>query len=151
MMMQMSLQIGVNCGYCHNSRAWADWSQSSPYRWVGYYSLNMMRDLNRTYLLPFAQIIPQQRELIHETKVPVIPGFQAGQQSGNALLTCETCHYRLPKPLNGANMVKDYPGLVGKEPDAKDSDPNIAITRASLAQMQKPDLAARELEVGAGN
>ena len=150
-MMQMSLQIGVNCGYCHNSRAWADWSQSSPYRWVGYYSLNMMRDLNRTYLLPFAQIIPQQRELIHETKVPVIPGFQAGQQSGNALLTCETCHYRLTKPLNGVNMVKDYPGLVGHEPDAKDSDPNIAITRASLAQMQKPDLAARELEVGAGN
>ena len=151
MMMQMSLQIGVNCGYCHNSRAWADWSQSSPYRWVGYYSLNMMRDLNRTYLLPFAQIIPQQRELLHETKVPVIPGFQTGQQSGNALLTCETCHYRLTKPLNGVNMVKDYPGLVGTEPDAKDSDPNIAITRASLAQMQKPDLAARELEVGAGN
>ena len=151
MMMQMSLQIGVNCGYCHNSRAWASWSQSSPYRWVGYYSLNMMRDLNRTYLLPFAQIIPQQSELIHETKVPVIPGFQAGQQAGNALLTCETCHYRLPKPLNGVNMVKDYPGLVGTQPDAKDSDPYIAITRASLAQMQKPDLAARELEVGAGN
>ena len=151
MMMQMSLQIGVNCGFCHNSRAWADWSQSSPYRWVGYYSLNMMRDLNRTYLLPFAQIIPQQRELIHQTKVPAMPAWQVGQQAGNALLTCETCHYRLVKPLNGVNMLKDYPGLVGTEPDAKDADPYTAITRASLAQMQKPDLAAKELEVGAGN
>jgi photosynthetic reaction center cytochrome c subunit len=35
-MMQMSDGIGVNCGYCHNSRALADWSQSTPNRWVGY-------------------------------------------------------------------------------------------------------------------
>ncbi len=151
MMMQMSLQIGVNCGFCHNSRAFADWSQSSPYRWVGYYALNMIRDLNRTYMLPFAQIIPQQSELIKQTAIPVIPAYQGGQQSGNALLTCETCHYRLVKPLEGANMLKDYPGLVGREPDAKDSDPNTAITRASLAQMQKPDLGSHDLDVGAGN
>ncbi len=149
MMMQMSLQIGVNCGFCHNSRAFADWSQSSPYRWVGYYSLNMMRDLNRTYLLPFAQILPQQRELVRRNPLPVIPAFQTGPQSGSALLTCETCHYRLVKPLNGVNMLKDYPGLTGKQPDAKDSDPDTAITRASLQQMQKPSLGALDNEVGA--
>ncbi len=124
MMMQMSLQIGVNCGYCHNSRALEDWSQSTPMRWTGYYALRFIRDLNRNYLLPLAQVIPQQRTLVHPTAMPVIPDHQRGQQPGNALLTCGTCHYRLQQPLNGANMVKDYPGLVGTDPKAKDADPD---------------------------
>ena len=149
MMMQMSLQVGVNCGYCHNSRALADWSQSTPERWVAYYALRFIRDLNRNYLLPLAAVIPQQRVLAHQTAMPVIPDYQKGQQPGNALLTCGTCHQRLPKPLNGANMVKDYPGLTGTEPPAKDADPNVGLTRAALAQMQKPDLAATEKQRGA--
>ena len=124
MMMQMSLQIGVNCGYCHASRAFQDWNQSTPMRWVGYYSLRLIRDLNRNYLLPLAQVIPQQRELVHPTPVPVIPANERGQQPGNALLTCETCHYRLPNPMNGVNMVRDYPGLVGHDGPAKDDDPS---------------------------
>ena len=85
---------------------------------VGY--LRFLRDLNRNYLLPLAQVIPQQRTLVHPTAMPVIPDHQRGQQPGNALLTCGTCHYRLPQPLNGANMVKDYPGLVGTDPKAKE-------------------------------
>ena len=149
MMMQMSLQIGVNCGFCHNSRALQDWSQSTPERWVGYYALRMIRDLNRTYLLPLAQVIPQQRVLAHPTALPVIPDYESGQQPGNALLTCETCHYRLPKPLGGATMVKDYPGLTGTAPESKDADPNGALTHAALKDLQKPDLAAREAETGA--
>ncbi len=145
MMMEMSLQIGVNCGYCHNSRAFEDWSQSSPMRWTGYYSLRLIRDLNRNYLLPFAQLIPQQRTLVHPTKGPVIPAYQSGQQPGNALLTCETCHYRLPKPLNGANMVKDYPGLVGSSPPALEDDPsgssaaNEALVNAADTHPADPD------------
>lgn len=149
MMMQMSLQIGVNCGYCHNSRALADWSQSTPQRWVAYYSIRMIRDLNRNYLLPLALVIPQQRVLAHPTAMPVIPDYQKGQQPGNALLTCETCHYRLPKPLNGVDMLKDYHGLTGTAAQAKDADPNIALTRAALQELQKPDLAARAAETGA--
>lgn len=149
MMMQMSLQIGVNCGFCHNSRALQDWNQSTPERWVGFYAIRMIRDLNRTYLLPLAQLIPQQRVLAHPTAMPVIPDYQKGQQPGNALLTCETCHYRLPQPLNGAKMVKDYPGLTGMAPDAKDADPNGALTHAALKDLQKPDLAADEVHTGA--
>lgn len=124
MMMQMSLEIGVNCGYCHNSRAFEDWKQSSPMRWSGYYALRFLRDLNRNYLLPLAQVIPQQRTLVHPTAMPAIPDHQRGQQPGNALLTCGTCHYRLTQPLNGVNMVKDYPGLVGHSPKAPESDPH---------------------------
>ena len=71
--------------------------------------------------------------------MPVIPDTQMGQQPGNALLTCSTCHYRLPQPLNGANMVKDYPGLVGTSPKAKDADPegssaiDHALVEAAIA------------------
>ncbi len=155
MMMQMSLQIGVNCGYCHASRAFQDWNQSTPMRWVGYYSLRLIRDLNRNYLLPLAQVIPQQRELVHPTPVPVVPAYEKGQQPGNALLTCETCHYRLPNPMNGVNMVKDYPGLVGHDGPAKDDDPsgssaaNEARMQAALARIGPGDPDPNGKPVGA--
>ena len=155
MMMQMSLQIGVNCGYCHNSRAFEDWSQSSPMRWTGYYALRLIRDLNRNYLLPLAQMIPQQRTLVHPTPVPVIPADEKGQQPGNALLTCETCHYRLPNPMNGVNMLKDYPGLVGTSAPAKEDDPsgssaaNEARIGAALARLGPGDPDPNGKPVGA--
>ena len=155
MMMQMSLQIGVNCGYCHASRAFQDWNQSTPMRWVGYYSLRLIRDLNRNYLLPLAQVIPQQRELVHPTPVPVIPANERGQQPGNALLTCETCHYRLTNPMNGVNMVKDYPGLVSHDGPAKDDDPSGSSAeaekrmQAALAQLGPGDPDPNGKPIGA--
>ena len=145
MMMEMSLQIGVNCGYCHNSRALDDWSQSTPMRWTGFYALRLIRDLNKNYLLPLAQLIPQQRTLVHPTPMPVIPATERGQQPGNALLTCETCHYRLQKPMNGVNMVKDYPGLVGTSPASPEDDPsgasatNEALMRSAMTHPADPD------------
>ena len=111
MMMQMSDGIGVNCGYCHNSRAFEDWSQSTPYRWNAWYALRLLRDLNQKYLLPLAQLIPQSRELTTETALPVMPMHERGPQHGNGFVNCATCHQGVTKPLNGANMVKDYPGL----------------------------------------
>ncbi len=111
MMMQMSDGMGVNCGYCHQSRAFQDWSQSSPYRWNGWYAIRMVRDLNRHFLLPIAAILPQSRTLEHETSIPVIPVRMKGPQTGEGLVVCATCHFGLPQPMNGANMVKDYPGL----------------------------------------
>ena len=111
MMMQLSDGIGVNCGYCHQSRAFQDWSQSSPYRWNAWYAIRMVRDLNRNFLLPIATILPQSRTLVHENQIPVIPERMKGPQTGEGLVVCATCHFGVPKPLNGANMVKDYPGL----------------------------------------
>ena len=71
MMMQYSLSIGVNCNYCHlNTSVFEDWKQSTPMRWTGYYALRFIRDLNRNYLLPLAQIIPQQRSLVHPPPCP---------------------------------------------------------------------------------
>ena len=138
-MMQMSLQIGVNCGFCHNSRALDDWSQSTPERWVGFYALRMIRDLNRTYLLPLADLIPQQKKLTTETAVPAIPEHQLGQQPGNALLTCGTCHHGLPRPLQGANLGSSYPELTGAQPESQESDPaTLTAVRAALKANPRP-------------
>ena len=111
MMMQMSDGIGVNCTYCHNSRAFSDWSQSTPARWTGYDAIRLMRDLNRNFLLQLAGIVPQTRARVHETDLPVLPAAEAGTQVGNGLAVCATCHYGEPRPLNGAAMLRDYPGL----------------------------------------
>jgi photosynthetic reaction center cytochrome c subunit len=113
MMMQMSDGIGVNCGYCHNSRVFQSWRQSTPYRWVGYDGILLTRDLNRNYLLRLASLIPQSRSLVHETHLPVLPARDSGPQLGNGLVVCATCHLAAPKPLGGVNMVQAYPGLTG--------------------------------------
>ena len=37
LMMHFSTALGVNCTYCHNSRQFADWSQSTPQRVTAWY------------------------------------------------------------------------------------------------------------------
>ena len=111
MMMQMSDSIGANCGYCHNSRNWADWAQSSPYRWIGYDALRLVREINNDFMLHLATVIPQTRTLIGETTIPAMPERMRSAQTGNGFITCGVCHQGVTKPLNGANMVNDYPGL----------------------------------------
>ncbi len=111
MMMQMSDGIGANCGLCHNSRNFQSWAESTPYRWVGYSGLQLVRDLNRNYLRQIADLVPQTRLLTTETRLPVLPPSESGLQTGNGLVVCATCHYGVTKPLHGVNMVRDYPGL----------------------------------------
>ena len=85
----------------------------------------------------------------------MIPANERGQQPGNALLTCETCHYRLTNPMNGVNMVKDYPGLVGHDGPAKDDDPSGSSAeaekrmQAALAQLGPGDPDPNGKPIGA--
>ncbi len=132
MMMQYSDSIGVNCGYCHASRNWADWSQSSPYRWIGYDALRLVREVNNDFMLPIAKLIPQTRTLIGETTIPAMPVRMRGPQTGNGLVTCGTCHQGITKPLNGANMVNDYPGLGPLNPPGPIHGPDNIPRPASL-------------------
>ena len=113
MMMQMSDGMGVNCGFCHNSRAFWDWSQSTPQRWTAYYAIQQIRDLNNNFLLKLADAIPMKRIRVHETTLPVLPAVEAGIQDGNGLAVCATCHYSQPKPMGGADVISTYPSLVG--------------------------------------
>ena len=113
MMMQMSDGMGVNCGFCHNSRAFSEWAESTPQRWTAYYAIQQIRDLNNRFLLKLADAIPMKRILVHETSLPVLPAVETGVQDGNGLAVCATCHYSQPKPMGGADVISTYPSLVG--------------------------------------
>jgi photosynthetic reaction center cytochrome c subunit len=98
LMINMSNSLGVNCTFCHNSRAWATWQDAPPTRLGALYGLRMIRYLNEGYVAPLSSVLPPSRLGPHGD------GPKAG---------CATCHNGLHKPLAGAKMAKDYPGLWG--------------------------------------
>ena len=61
LMMNFSQSLGVNCTYCHNSRAFTDWDQSTPQRATAWYGIRMVRDLNNNYLDPLHATFPPAR------------------------------------------------------------------------------------------
>jgi photosynthetic reaction center cytochrome c subunit len=115
-MMQMSDGIGVNCGYCHNSRAFFDWRQSTPARWVGYSGITLTRDINRNYLLKLMGTLPQSRAVVGDTRTMSLPARDRWPQDGNGLADCATCHHGAPKPSAGAGLLAQVPALAGPGP-----------------------------------
>lgn len=95
-MMHMSQSLGVNCTYCHNSRAFSDWSQSTPQRATAWYGLRIVRDVNNGYITPLTDVFPDYRK---------------GSLGDVAKVGCSTCHQGVNKPLNGAQMLADHPEL----------------------------------------
>lgn len=100
-MMHLSQGLGVNCTYCHNSRSFVAWDQSTPQRSTAWYGIRMTRALNNQFLEPLRSEFPANR---------------LGPMGDVLKANCATCHEGVAKPLNGANMVKDYPILVGPAP-----------------------------------
>jgi photosynthetic reaction center cytochrome c subunit len=98
LMMYMSNSLGVNCTYCHNTRALARWEESTPQRATAWYGIRMVRDLNNNYLTPIA---------------PLLPAYRLSAEGDGPKVGCETCHKGWFKPLNGVTMLKDYPELAG--------------------------------------
>jgi photosynthetic reaction center cytochrome c subunit len=96
LMMHMSKSLGVNCTYCHNSRAFLAWDQSVPARAPAFHGIRLVRDLNRNYVTPL---------------LPLYLPARLGPQGDAPKLNCATCHRGQPKPLGGAPMLKDYPEL----------------------------------------
>ena len=96
LMMHMATGLGVNCTYCHNTRAFADWSQSPPQRVTAWYGIRMVRDINNQYLDPLASVFPAARK---------------GPLGDVAKANCTTCHQGVYKPLFGVSMAKDFPEL----------------------------------------
>jgi photosynthetic reaction center cytochrome c subunit len=96
LMMHISKALGVNCTFCHNSRSFAQWDQSTPQRATAWYGIRMVRDLNNAYLSPLVSTFPAER---------------LGPLGDTAKVNCATCHQGAYKPLLGASMLKDYPEL----------------------------------------
>jgi photosynthetic reaction center cytochrome c subunit len=101
LMMNFSQSLGVNCTYCHNTRSFTDWDQSSPQRATAWYGIRMVRDLNTNYLDP-----------LHST----FPAARLGADGDSPKVNCATCHNGVYKPLFGASMAKDFPELTAVHP-----------------------------------
>jgi photosynthetic reaction center cytochrome c subunit len=98
LMMHYATALGVSCEFCHNSRAFQDWSQSTPQRVTAWYAEGMLRDLNRNYMVPLTA---------------TFPAALRGPSGDVAKMNCATCHQGVYKPLYGAAMAQNFPPLEG--------------------------------------
>lgn len=100
LMIHMSEGLGVNCTYCHNTRAMAEWEQSTPARLTAWHGIRMVRDLNNTWVVPLTAIQPAN---------------QLGPTGDISKINCATCHNGVNKPLYGTSMLTSFPELAGKK------------------------------------
>ena len=100
LMHHFSDALGVNCTYCHNTRSFASW-EGPPQRATAYNGIDMVRDLNNGYLAPLQGTYPAAR---------------LGPLGDAPKANCATCHQGLFKPVNGAQMLRDYPSLARVAP-----------------------------------
>jgi photosynthetic reaction center cytochrome c subunit len=98
LMMQISQALGVNCTFCHNSRSFFAWDQSTPQRETAFHGLRLVRDVNTNVLGTLKDVFPHDR---------------LGPLGDVPKVSCATCHRGVNKPLLGANILKDFPELTG--------------------------------------
>jgi photosynthetic reaction center cytochrome c subunit len=101
LMLGFSEALGVNCEFCHNTRSFGDWSQSTPQRLTAWYGIRMVRSLNNDYLVPLHSVFPPAR---------------LGPTGDSPKINCATCHNGVYKPLFGVSMVQNFPELRGPSP-----------------------------------
>jgi photosynthetic reaction center cytochrome c subunit len=114
LMVSMSQGLGVNCTFCHNSRAFSSWEQSPPQRLTAWHGIRMARQINADYIQPLTPTFAANR-----TGLPEGPHMLRVGIMGDALkVNCATCHQGANRPLLGAQMLRDYPelNLVGRGP-----------------------------------
>jgi photosynthetic reaction center cytochrome c subunit len=115
LMMHMSQGLGVNCTFCHNSRSFTTWEESTPQRVTAWHGIQMARELNVSYLEPLTASFPAKR---------------LGPLGDVAKINCSTCHQGVSKPLYGAPMAKDYPELtrIKPPPEVPAEEPAAEVT-----------------------
>jgi photosynthetic reaction center cytochrome c subunit len=101
LMMMISQSLGVNCDYCHNTRAFSNWAQSTPARVTAWYGIRMVRDLNNNYLDPLNS---------------VFPAYRKGALGDSPKIYCATCHQGIYKPLYGVSMLTTFKTELGGPP-----------------------------------
>ncbi|HPF60567.1 MAG TPA: photosynthetic reaction center cytochrome PufC [Gemmatimonadales bacterium] len=118
LMINMSSGLGVNCTFCHNSRAFTNWDQSPPQRLTALRGLRMVRSLNMNHMVALQDVWPAARHAAdHLTDEGTLEPWHVnaevsrGPMGDGAKLQCQTCHQGLNKPLYAAAMAQAYPGL----------------------------------------
>jgi photosynthetic reaction center cytochrome c subunit len=138
-MMHMSSSLGVNCTYCHNTQAFAQWKLSSNQRSTAWYGTRMVRQANYEYVTPLGSTLPAD---------------QKGPHGDPWKINCATCHQGVNKPMGGVSMRADNPTLwpagVAAAPllRAPVADPNA--TAASCDADFAKALAGKTIEFDTG-
>lgn len=89
--------LGVNCVFCHNSRAFYDGAQNTPQWSTASLGIAMVLSLNNDYLVPLGPVYPPER---------LGPIYADAPKAA-----CRTCHKGYQRPLQGMNMTADWPEL----------------------------------------
>ncbi len=93
--------LGVNCVFCHNSRAFYDAGQVTPQWATASLGILMVQELNNDYIVPAGALLPEER---------------LGPINGDEpKLACKTCHKGYQQPLQGTNVIGDWPQLSSTE------------------------------------
>ncbi len=98
LMIAMSQGLGVNCTFCHNTREFGQWAESTPQRVTAWHGVRLVGDINSAYLDPLKDVVPATR---------------LGPAGDVPKVNCTTCHQGANKPLLGVSLAKDYPELGG--------------------------------------
>jgi len=138
LMMYMSKSLGVNCTYCHQTRAMGIWEESTPQRVTAWHGIRMVRSLNQDHLVPLKDLYPKER---------------LGPTGDAPKAACATCHKGTYKPLYGQSMLGDYPSLRGVLPGRLSPDPtkggtipiSVAPEGAAIATMEERTSMAEAL------
>ncbi len=89
--------LGVNCVFCHNSRAFYDPGQVTPQWSTAQLGRQMVIEMNQEYLIPLEEVLPENR---------LGPIYADAPKAG-----CQTCHKGYQKPLQGMAMIESWPAL----------------------------------------
>ncbi len=97
LMNYFSNSLGVNCVFCHNSRAFYDPAQVTPQWSTASLGILMVQDINNLYLEPLVDQYPENR---------LGPVYADAPKAA-----CATCHKGYQKPMQGLNAIGDWPEL----------------------------------------
>ena len=93
--------LGVNCVFCHNSRAFYEGSENTPQWGLASLGRQMVIEINNEYLIPLKDTYPEER---------------LGPIFGDApKAACRTCHKGYQRPMQGLNVIADWPELASTE------------------------------------
>ncbi|SHH61953.1 photosynthetic reaction center cytochrome PufC [Marivita hallyeonensis] len=97
LMNYVSNSLGVNCNFCHNSRAFYDVEQVTPQWSTEMLGISMVLEINNDWLVPLEGVYPPER---------LGPVFADAPKAA-----CKTCHKGYIQPLQGTNVIADWPEL----------------------------------------
>lgn len=101
LMNYFSNSLNVNCTFCHNTRAFYDLEESTPQLLQSQIGIGMVQEINLDYLPEIEGILPEEKLGAVHADVPKVG--------------CLTCHKGYNKPMNGADMITDWPELATTE------------------------------------